>query len=108
LLGEFNEQNLCRLAREAFCMATTQEKSRQTQHTAHNHANPPVDELQRPGIEWKSHNITAVVSRPPWGYQQAGETFKFIHGLGQPCFVNFFAANISSGVTLKSRLIRTP
>ena len=46
---------------------TTQEKPRQTQHTAHNHAYPPVDELQRPGIEWKSHNITAVVSRPALG-----------------------------------------
>jgi hypothetical protein len=22
--------------------------------------NPPVDELQRPGIEWKSHNVTAA------------------------------------------------
>ena len=61
LLREFNEQNLGGFAREVPGARGTAHPANKTQYTAHEHADPPIDELQLAGIEWRSHKVTAAI-----------------------------------------------
>ena len=40
----------------------TAHPANKTQNSAHEHADPPIDELQLAGIEWRSHKVTVAVS----------------------------------------------
>jgi hypothetical protein len=62
LFREFNEQYLCWFARDIPGVRQTAEPADKTQNCADQHANPPIDELQLAGIEWRSHKVTAAIS----------------------------------------------
>jgi Glycosyltransferase family 87 len=62
LFGKFYEQYLLRRTGGVARIRRTVQLPNRTQNAADEHSDPPIDELQLAGIEWRSHKVTIAVS----------------------------------------------
>src|SRR5580704_3155888 len=60
LFGKFNEENLSRFARDVPRSGRTAQPAENAQNTTDQDADPPVNQLQLTGVEWRSHRVTVA------------------------------------------------
>src|ERR1700722_5506223 len=60
LFGKLNEQNLFRSARDAPSSGCTAQPTDTAQNSTDQDADPPINQLQLAGVEWRSHRVTVA------------------------------------------------